>query len=93
MAISLEFLSSAAVHTAQPTSCKAGHSAASMTSKPRNVWPMLGWLLLGVIAAVAAYEFTQYALGSCQGYGGAAVAEHSIGARLGLWSIDPLTCL
>jgi hypothetical protein len=50
-------------------------------------------LVTGVIGMLAAYELTQYALGACQGFSGAAAFERSIvGNYLGLWSVDPQSC-
>lgn len=48
---------------------------------------------LAVVLVLAAYEFTQFVTGSCQGYGGVGAFESSLaGQALGFWSIDPLNC-
>jgi hypothetical protein len=63
-------------------------SPADQGRRPR-LWPAV----VVILAAFAAYEVTQFALGSCQGYGGTGAFERSLtGGHLRLWSIDPLTC-
>lgn len=93
MSITLEPLSSAAVYAVHMAFTKLKQPAADTACTRRTIRPLLCWLLLGVIAAGAVYELTQYALGACQGYSGVAAAGRSIAAHLGVWSIDPLTCL
>ena len=54
---------------------------------------MLLTATLAVVFTLASYEFTLFAMGSCQGYGGVGAFESSLtGQALDLWSIDPLDC-
>jgi hypothetical protein len=93
MTISLKFLSLAVASTEPTDDMQPQHPTEGEAHFRRTFWLKLGLVILGGFAAVAVYELSQYALGACQGYSGAAAAQRSIAAHFGLWSIDPLTCL